>query len=133
MRFRVSNGRRGASGPSQKVVKAKHRENRDSLGGLLIPIKLILQNRSGIQGPLANRGFFRCEHRLIVVGVEIAPITIPLIVGIVVRITSWTFSHCVCGPLSKVSFQSISLYLQNRLILRRFGITLIELNVLCTQ
>ena len=34
--------------------------------------------------------------------------------------------------LSKVPFQSISLYLQNRLILRRIGIILIQLNVLCT-
>ena len=38
------------------VVKAKRPENRDSLGELLVPTKLILQNRSGFQGPRANRG-----------------------------------------------------------------------------
>jgi len=39
-------------------IKKWHPENRESLGGLLVRVKAILQNRSGIQYRRGSRAFF---------------------------------------------------------------------------
>ena len=132
-----SNEQRSAvtpSGSSQTSSQTEHRESREPPGWVTRSDKANPSKPFWFPGPASeSRVSSAANIAWSWLVLKSPPITMPLVVGVVVRITSWTFSHCVCGPFSKVPFQSISLYLQNRLILRRIGIILIELNVLCTQ